>query len=109
VTSQAGNTITLSGSPLLPITRSLTIRNGTVATPVTINGSALGSVFTIGDGTNAVNAQLSGLTLTNGSGPAGLDVKNAASLTLDNIAVTNSNGSTAGGIWVEGGGSLNAQ
>ncbi|HEY8750505.1 MAG TPA: choice-of-anchor Q domain-containing protein [Tepidisphaeraceae bacterium] len=84
-----GTDFTLNGTQPTTIT-------GPVA-GVTIDGHALGAVFTI----SGANANLSGLTITNGSNRG---ISNSATLTLTNVSVSSNAG---GGLHNSGSATLN--
>ncbi len=85
------STITL-GSALPPITATNITITGPGANLLTVSGKNLYQVFNINS--SSVTASLSGLTIANGSAPAGGGINNAGTLTVSNSTLSG-NASTA--------------
>ena len=91
------------------ITDSVNIR-GPGAAAITINGNNLSRLFNVGSATATLNVSISGLTLRQGNGGAGVNggaiLSNGTNLTLDGLAVTNNAAGGSGGALAQVGGAL---
>ena len=101
----AANTITLTnGSLSIPsnttITGPASGSGYTLTNLVTVNGAAASSVFSVNTGVTGAN--LSGLTISNGSAGSGGGIANNGELAVSNSTLSANSSSYGGGIWNNG-------